>query len=88
MSEGSFAIPVVALLPVTKNGPVLKALTSPCEGIDAICRFGLGLESAAYVEVLEKLVAAAVCPTPNNVEAAQHALEELASDRCRTRLPQ
>lgn len=81
MSDARFTAPVIARLPLAKEGPAVKALEGPREGIQAIYQYGLGafqFENAAFLQTVEKLMAAARCPTPENLETARAALEALA----------
>ena len=82
MPDACFEAPVVALLPMTPDGPATTSLSGPREGIHAIYRFGLGgyrFESPLFVQTVEVLRSAVLSPTPENLEAAREALEALVS---------
>ena len=88
MPECRFATPVIALVPITENGPTLLTMTNPREGIAAICRHGLGdfrFESVAVIQTVEKLALASRSPTQENLDAARDALAALAAITVLTR---
>ena len=83
MGRAAFDKPVTVYLPEAKGGSRHAEVRDPREALTAMTQHGLGgydMGSSVWTATFSLVTKAALNPTPQNLRAAQVALEVLASE--------